>query len=199
MWPWEHAAVGYLVFSLFCHAYYRESPDAPTTVAVVAASILPDLIDKPLAYEFGVFDTGYALGHSLFFAIPLAVTVGVLARRLNRGRVGLAFGVGYLLHPLGDVVPHYLRGDERVEILLWPVRTVPGTSRTDSLTDLTLTYFLEYWTAVTGTDPPIYLLVQTGVVACTGLLWLYDGAPILRQGIAATRRAVGNSFGSRPR
>ncbi len=199
MWPWEHAAVAYLVYSLFSHLYYRESPGALAAFTVVFASVLPDLIDKPLAYQFGVFDTGYALGHSIFFAVPLAVFLGVVTHWIGRARIGLAFGVGYLLHPLGDSVPHYFRGTERFEVLLWPITEAVGTGNADGLIDLTLTNFVEYWGTLTASDPPTYLLVQTGVFAFTGLLWLYDGAPVLRESLVTTYGAVGDVFRSHPR
>jgi len=199
MWPWEHAAVGYLAYSLFCHAYYRDSPGGLDAFAVVFASVLPDLIDKPLAYQFGVFDTGYALGHSIFFAVPLAVVIGIGTRQLGRPRAGLAFGVGYLLHLPGDFVPHYLRGSERFNRVLWPVRDAPGNPGTDGLADLTWLYFVEYWAALTSGDPPTYLIVQTGMVLFTGLLWLYDGAPVLREFVVGTWRLVGKTVSAAAR
>lgn len=199
MWPWEHAAVAYLVYSLFSHAYYRESPGALAALTVVFASVLPDLIDKPLAYQYGVFDTGYAMGHSVFVGIPFALLVGVVAHRIGRPRVGLAFGVGYLLHPLGDSVPHYLRGTERFEVLFWPITEPVGPVGTDGVLDLTVTYFVEYWAVLTASDPPTYLLVQSGVLAFTAILWLYDGAPVLRESLIATYAAVGTAVGSLPR
>jgi len=196
MWPWEHAAVGYLAYSLFCHTYYRESPGGLDAFAVLFGSVLPDLIDKPLAYQFGVFDTGYALGHSIFFAIPLAILVGIGARQLGRPRAGLAFAVGYLLHLPGDFVPHYLRGSERFDRVLWPLREAPGTTGTDGVADFTWMYFIDYWAALTSGDPPTYLVVQTGMVVFTGLLWLYDGAPVLRECLVTTRGALGEAVGA---
>lgn len=199
MWPWEHAAVAYLVYSLFSHTYYRESPGALAALTVVFASVLPDLIDKPLAYQYGVFDTGYALGHSVLFAVPIAVLVGVVTKWIGRPRVGLAFAVGYLLYLPGDVVPHYFRGTERFDVLFWPITEAGGTGGADGLVDLTLTYFVEYWAVLTASNPPTYLLIQTGIVAFTGLLWLYDGAPVLRESLIATYGAVGTAVGSLPR
>ncbi|MCL9815055.1 metal-dependent hydrolase [Natranaeroarchaeum aerophilus] len=185
MWPWEHAAVGYLAYSLFCHTYYRESPGGLDAFAVLFASVLPDLIDKPLAYQFGVFETGYALGHSIFFAVPFAIFTGVLARQLGYSRAGLAFAIGYLLHLPGDFVPHYFRGTERFHVVLWPIADQPDAGHSHGLYDFTMGYFVDYWAALTTGDPPTYLLIQTGVVAFTLLLWLYDGAPVLRECLAA--------------
>lgn len=199
MWPWEHAAVGYLAYSLICHTYYRESPGGLDAFVVLFASVLPDLIDKPLAYQFGVFDTGYALGHSIFFAIPLATVVGIGTRRLGRPRAGIAFATGYLLHLPGDVVPHYLRGSERFDRVLWPLAETRGTTGTDGLADFTWLYFTDYWAALTAGDPPTYLLVQTGMVVCTLFLWLYDGAPVLRECFVAARGAVGDVVRLLPR
>ena len=43
---------------------YREPPSDLPVAAVVIGSQLPDLIDKRLSWGVGVFQTGYALGHS---------------------------------------------------------------------------------------------------------------------------------------
>ncbi|MCL7417985.1 MAG: metal-dependent hydrolase, partial [Halalkalicoccus sp.] len=70
---------------------------------------------------------GYAIGHSVFVAVPLSVLVGALAHRLGRPRVGLAFGAGYLLHLPSDVVPDYPRyGRFPVERVLWPLEQAEG-------------------------------------------------------------------------
>lgn len=196
MWPWEHAAVAYLAYSLFCHTYYRDSPGGADAFAVLLAGVLPDLIDKPLAYHWGVFESGYALGHSIFLAVPLAIFAGVTARAAGHPRVGLAFGLGYLLHLPGDFVPHYFRGSERFDRVLWPL-TDPAGGDSNDLLELTATYFADYWGTLTSADPPTYLLIQTGVVAVTSLLWLYDGAPILRELVVGTVRSVSRAASPR--
>ena len=199
MWPWEHAVVGYLAYSLCCHAYYRDSPDGLETVVVVFASVLPDLIDKPLAWEFGVFESGYALGHSIFFAIPLAMTVGVLTRLLDRPRVGIAFGLGYLLHLPADVLPLYVqRGEFPIERILWPVApTEPGGPHHGFWETFTAMVG-DYWDGLLAGELSTYMWFQLGLMAFVFALWLYDGAPVLRELVVGSRRLLLTWVGRAP-
>ncbi|WP_137290262.1 metal-dependent hydrolase [Natronorubrum halophilum] len=191
MWPWEHAIVGYLVYSLFCHTVYRDSPSGLEAFAVVFASVLPDIIDKPLAWEYGFFDTGYAVGHSIFFAVPLTIAVGLIARSTSRPRAGIAFGLGYLLHLPGDVVDGYLRGGVyQPELMLWPVETVGEIPSHGGFTDQFLQYFGRYWGELIAGNLSTYLRLQVGLAAFVALLWLYDGAPVLRELLLGCRRVV---------
>jgi len=77
------------IFTVLSHLF-RDSPTGLEAFAVVLASVLPDLIDKPLAWEYGVFENGYAIGHSLFFAVPLAILVGMIAHARRHGRGSLS-------------------------------------------------------------------------------------------------------------
>ncbi|WP_255170223.1 metal-dependent hydrolase [Natrononativus amylolyticus] len=191
MWPWEHAVVGYLAYSLFCHLYYRESPGGLEALVVVFASVLPDLIDKPLAWEFGVFESGYALGHSVFFAVPLALLVGTGARLLGRPRVGVAFGVGYLLHLPADVLPAYAEaGHLPLERVLWPVAPVQADERRVGFTDRFAAMVGEYWHELLAGDPSTYMWAQLGLLLAATLLWLYDGAPVARELVVGSTRRV---------
>ncbi len=192
MWPWEHAVVGYLAYSLFCHAVYRDSPGAAGTLVVVFASVLPDLIDKPLAWQYGVFETGYALGHSVFFAVPLAITVGWLARTVGRPRLGVAFGLGYLLHLPADVLPAYVtRGEFPIERILWPVRTAAPDSQRRDFLGQAAEMIVGYWQGIVAGELSTYEWGVFGLSAFVFALWLYDGAPVLRELLAAPWRLVG--------
>ena len=196
MWPWEHVVVGYLAYSLFARTYYRQSPDALETIAVVFASLLPDLIDKPLAWEYGVFESGYALGHSVFFAVPLSLAVGLLARRVGRDRAGVAFGLGYLLHLPADVIPIYVRrGEWPIERVLWPVRSAPPDRGSAGFREQFLAMVGEYQRDLLAGELSSVEWVGLGLVAFTTLLWLADGAPVVREllagGSSAIRRAAG--------
>ncbi len=189
MWPWEHAIVGYLAYSLFARLYYRDSPDGLEAFAVVFASVLPDLIDKPLAWEFGVFESGYALGHSIFFAVPLSIAVGLAARRVGRGPAGVAFGVGYLLHPPADVLDTYLRGGQYApELMLWPVATVESVHEHEGFADEFLRLFGRYHQDLLAGDLSTYMWVQLGLAGLAALVWLADGAPVLRECLVGCKR-----------
>jgi len=201
MWPWEHAIVAYLAYSLCCHVVFRDSPTGLEAVVVVFASVLPDLIDKPLAWEFGVFDSGYAVGHSIFFAVPLAVFVGTIAHAATRPRAGLAFGLGYLSHPPADVVDTVFRqGVLQVELVLWPIASVDGRPPGPGVLEGFLYYFDRYWNAVLAGDLSTYLLIQFGLAGVVVVVWLVDGAPVLREclhaGIRVARVLLGRTPGS---
>jgi hypothetical protein len=188
MWPWEHVVVGYVAYSLVCHLVFRDSPGGWEAGAVVFGSLLPDLIDKPLAWQFGVFEGGYAIAHSVFVAVPVSIAVGLLARRLGAGRTGLAFALGYLVHLPSDLLPPYVRGDGLAwERILWPVQRAEG-DHSHGLVEGFLEQFLPYARELAAGDPSGYLLFQLGLMGCAFLLWVYDGMPILRELIVGTRR-----------
>jgi hypothetical protein len=57
MWPWEHLAVGYLLYSVSCVLWGRY----PTRIGVAALAFgtqFPDLVDKPLGWWLGVLPSG---------------------------------------------------------------------------------------------------------------------------------------------
>lgn len=195
MWPWEHAIVGYLAYSLFCHAYYRDSPGGLEAFAVVFASVLPDLIDKPLTWEYEIFEVGYALGHSIFFAIPLSIAVGALARSSGRPRTGIAFAVGYLLHLPADIVDGYVRNDHLIFwIVLWPVERgdahLHAHERGPGFIDQFFVLFGTYRHELFSSDPSTYILLQFGMASFAALIWLYDGAPVLRECLLGGKRLI---------
>jgi len=186
--PWEHAIVGYLAYSVIVHLVYHDSPTASETLVVVFASILPDVIDKPLSWEFGLFGSGYALGHSVLFAIPLSVAVVALAARRNQPGLGLAFGIGYLLHLPADVIPGYLRGGElKIERLLWPLRSTQGSPGEGFRAEF-LENVVPYVRAVLDPEPSTYVFGLVGMVLVATLLWIYDGMPVAREGYGFVRR-----------
>ncbi|MFC4247057.1 metal-dependent hydrolase [Natribaculum luteum] len=197
MWPWEHALVGYLVYSLFCHGYYRERPGELEALVVAVASVLPDVVDKPLAWQFEVFQSGYALGHSIFFTVPLAVAAGAIARQYGRTRVGVAFAIGYSFHLVGDVVPIYLSaGVWTIRHLYWPVVVVEGTGHDGFVTGVR-TNLIPYLETVLALEPTPALSIRAGALAGTMLLWHVDGRPGLRpfQTVMAASYAILERYG----
>ncbi|WP_339103618.1 metal-dependent hydrolase [Haloterrigena salinisoli] len=197
MWPWEHAIVAYLAYSVLCHTVYRDSPSGLEAIAVVFASVFPDLVDKSLAWEFGVFDAGYALGHSIFAAVPVSIAIGLVARSAGRSRVGIAFGLGYLLHLPADVIDAYVReGIFQPELLLWPVVVLPDPGSTQGFVDQFLLFFSRYRDELLAGDLTMYRWIQIGLAACTALLWIYDGAPVLRELLCGCRRLLLGTVGS---
>ncbi|MFC3959572.1 metal-dependent hydrolase [Halovivax cerinus] len=194
MWPWEHVLVGYLAYSLLSHLWWRDRPGGTETVAVAVGALLPDLVDKPLAWEFGVFESGYALGHSLLFALPLSIVAGVVAGRLGRVRAGVALAVGYLLHLPGDLLYGYVQeGVVHTSSLLWPIERGPNPATPPGFREQVAYFLGEYRDELASGDLSTYVLIQFGLAGLVVVLWLYDGAPVLREFFRAAKR-LGHRF-----
>ena len=122
MWPWEHLAFGYLLFSVIGHLRPRFDPDDRAAVALLVFTQFPDLVDKPLAWVLGVFPSGQSVAHSVFVAVPVAAAALVVGGRSGRAVGGLAVAVGYLSHLIGDLAYPVLTGGRlRFDPVLWPV------------------------------------------------------------------------------
>ncbi len=189
MWPWEHVLVAYLGYSLVRRASTMQPPGEREALLVAVAALLPDLVDKPLAWEFGVFESGYALAHSLLFAVPLAVAAVLVGRATGHGRAGLAFGAGYLLHLVGDVVPIYAgTGEWSVDHLLWPVVVVGSPRLPAGLVAGIRGNLSPYVDRLLAVEPTTYFLVKLGVGGAAVALWVLDGAPGPRGLYAGARR-----------
>lgn len=192
MWPWEHAMFAYVVYSLYLRGRYRTRPEDWPVVALVFGSVFPDLVDKPLAWEFGVFETGYALAHSVFFAVPLSLAVLLVAKRDGREREGAAFGIGYLLHLVGDVLPASLsRNALYLEPILWPIATHQSGVDRGSFSEGVLTLLRNYVAQLLTMEVTAVAALQIGSVVFGVTLWVLDGRPGLALVRGAVRRALG--------
>ena len=179
MWPWEHLAVGYLLYSVSLRLVYGNRPGDAATVALAFATQLPDLVDKPLAWVFDVLPSGLSLAHSLLFALPLSALVVLVAVRRGSPAIGSAFAIGYLSHLAGDVAYPYFVGDGlRVGFLLWPL--VPASPEpTVGFLSLVIRFF-EQFLAFLGTPRgQLYVVFEALLLATAIGLWMADGCPIL--------------------
>lgn len=175
MLPPGHVAVGYLVFSLIRRLVYDKRPSDLSTVWLVFGTQLPDVIDKPLAWRFGVLPSGRSLGHSLLFAVPIVLLVDRRLRRRGRPDASQGFVVGYLSHLFTDWLvahPVYRDGPEWGSFLLWPILASPDYGPRPPL-----------WPPAVYVDPVEFALG----LAIVGL-WLIDGAPGLAYVSAARDR-----------
>ena len=121
--PAEHATVAVLPVGAYLLLRRRRLPAGDLVVVLLFASQLPDLIDKPLAWIFGVIPSGRMVAHSIVVATPVILSVLVVTRRLDRLGHGVAFGWGYLSHVAGDFAPVYALGTDYYYFpnLLWPL------------------------------------------------------------------------------
>lgn len=126
MWPWGHAAIGYLAYTLYVASRRRRTPTTAEAFVVLLGTQLPDAIDKPLAWTFDILPSGRSLGHSLLTATILIGVAAVLLRPLNRVDLTVPFGVGYVVGILTDLPVSILWGEfSRATFVLWPLLPSP--------------------------------------------------------------------------
>ena len=196
MWPWEHLAVGYVCYSLYCHVRHGRAPTGREALAVAFATQFPDLVDKTLAWGLHVLPSGQSLAHSLFVAVPLSLLVVVFAWRRGRSPLGVAFGVGYLSHLPGDVLWPYLTGGPlATSFLLWPLRSGPPADPSRGLLETVSYYVTNYAHEIASGELTGYVLLQLAFLSAVFLLWLFDGAPVLAElGTFARADGRGDAF-----
>lgn len=166
MWPWGHVAVGYLLYSTGLRRRGR-LPSSPEVLLLGFGTLLPDLVDKPLAWTFGVLQSGRSLGHSVLVAgAVLALLYALVAPRVGRSRV-TAFAVGYLSHPLVDLPFEAFAGEFATSAyFLWPLLEMPPDDADLSI----IAYLLSF-------EPGPYDWFQFGLVILAASLWIRDGRP----------------------
>lgn len=180
MWPWEHLAFGYLLYSGYTRLRYGRPPEHVPVLALAVATQFPDFVDKPLAWTFDVLPTARSFGHSVFVAAAVVTLVAVVARRWGRPAVGSAVAIGYSSHLLGDVLYGVLRGGS-VELgyLLWPLVRIP-VRETPGFYERTLRLWSEFLTYLGSPAGRTYLALEMGFVIVVLLLWIADGWPGVR-------------------
>jgi len=177
MWPWGHLASGYLAYSLIVRLSGGRPRDYPT-LALAFGTQFPDLVDKPLAWTFGLIPNGRSLTHSVFTAVVLILLARFVLRRYGHGRLSTAFGVGYLVHLLGDALGPLLAGEYYyLGFLGWPVLAA-------------IDYGEKSFAAHLATlDLTAFSAVEVGLGLLVVALWIVDGRPGLGPVLAAPRAA----------
>lgn len=177
MWPWEHLAVGYLLYSLGSRAVRGERPSETGTLVLLFGTQLPDLVDKPLSWGLGLFPSGFAIAHSVFVAVPVGVVAVVVADRLDHRQLGVALAVGYWSHLLADVVNTLRFGqDLGVERVLWPLVTHDPYA-TDYGLARGWVYLTEFVRELATMEVTAVLVLYVLVPLPGLLLWVADGSP----------------------
>lgn len=184
MWPWEHLAFGYILYSGYMQLRHGRPPAHYPVIALAVASQLPDLIDKPLAWTVAILPTARSLGHSIFVATLVIVVVILLGRRYGVPAIGPAVAIGYLSHLLGDVIYEVMRqllaGEtvtvETVNFLLWPLVRQP-VRETPGLIRRTVGLFDEFATFLDTPAGHVYIALEVGLLLVAVLYWFVDGWP----------------------
>jgi hypothetical protein len=179
MWPWEHLAFGYVLYSAFARLVWdRPMGDAEALVVVVATQV-PDLVDKTLSWTFGVVATGYGPAHSVLVAGPTVLLVGGVLRGRGRGPLAAALAVAYGSHLIGDFLALRANGPNPSR-LLWPVAPRTPYGRDLSFVERFMEYFGGF---VARASDPEHLAATLGYAAVLALvagLWAVDGTPGVR-------------------
>jgi len=178
--PWEHAAIAYLLYSGYSRVRYGLLPAGWPVLVVVFASQLPDLIDKPLAWQFGLIPSGRSLAHSVFVAVPLVIVVSAIARRRDRAAMGAAFAIGYLSHLATDAVPLYPGAGTSFESILWPLVSQEHVPRQyDGVIEPTIAILSSGLSSMLV--PSVNAIGSVGMVVVMAAVWLRDGKPGLQE------------------
>lgn len=176
MWPWEHLAFGYLLFSLYSHARWSTGPTGRTAGTVAVATQIPDLIDKPFGWWLGVLPGGRTFAHSLLTAIPSIALVAIAGWFLHANRAAVAFAVGYLSHIAGDVIyPLVVEGELATGFLLWPITGTDAetTAPVGHIAELIADFAAFLMTSV----GVVYLVVEILLLSTAIIVWWRDDAP----------------------
>ena len=179
VWPWEHLAVGYLLYSAFVHLTDNRSPETAPALVLAFGTQFPDLIDKTLAWTLSVVASGVSVAHSVFTAVCLSASVVVLSQRLGHRRLGVAFAVGYLAHIPADMLyPVLLGGRLHLEAYLWPLVTVTAPARGGFFANFT--YYAAQFITFLGTGRgAVFLILEVVLLGTAVVVWLLDGRPVL--------------------
>ncbi|AUV82564.1 metal-dependent hydrolase [Salinigranum rubrum] len=168
MLPWAHAAFGYLLY----HVYTTRANSRPAgfaALALVFGTQFPDLVDKPLAWTFGVLPSGRSLGHSVFALLLVCGVLYVLFDESHH-RTLLAFALGFASHLVADGVYPAFEGEfAQFGYLFWPLTSAPLSDEGMS--------FVEFFTTL---EPSGWVLFGLGLTAVGLVVWARDGYPGVR-------------------
>jgi len=177
MWPWEHAAVAYLLYLLGVHTVTDRPSEGREVLLLVVAAQGPDIIDKPLSWGLGVFPTGYAAGHSVFLAVPIGTLVLLATRRVGRLKWGAVAVLAYWSHLVADVMaPLRSGGSLGVGRVLWPLVIMPPYSRDMGLAR-GLFYLIRFVGSLTRMDTLTIFVKYLALPLAVLVLWALNGAP----------------------
>ena len=180
MWPWEHLAVAYVLCSLLVRVLGRGSLSTPAALAVVAGSLLPDLVDKPLSWTVGL-TSSYGLAHSVFVAplLWLAIAAAAVRRGTEARLAAVAFALAHASHLATDVYDP-TRPDRGVvmRVVLWPIAPAQPAGH-GGLLDHVAVYFLRYVHQFLTDGLTLPVILRLALVVSVAVLWLADGAPIV--------------------
>jgi len=148
MLPIEHFIVAFLPILGYIIARDQQLPTTRLTGLAFVGSQFPDLVDKPLAHQFGLLPSGRVGMHSLPIALPFVGLIIAYGWYTDRLRLTAVFAVAQLSHLLADNYRPLLGATPAVSPdLLWPFTqpvaraAVPGWAGVDGINVLLWTTF----------------------------------------------------------
>lgn len=163
MLPTEHFIVALL--PVLAHVLVRDKRlPSPRLIGVVfVGSQFPDLIDKPLALQFGLIPSGRVFMHSLPIAIPFLLLVALYGWKTDRKRLGAVFAFAHLSHLLSDNYRPLLEPNPQIRPdLLWPfVEPVQGPE-------------VPYWAGTAGINVTLWTLFSIAVLSVLTYIMITD-------------------------
>jgi hypothetical protein len=100
----------------------KQIPSLRFVAVVFIGSQFPDLVDKPLAHQFGILPSGRVFMHSLPTALPVMLLVAFYGWQTDRARLAGAFVFSHLFHLLADSYQAFVSNDSQIPSdLLWPL------------------------------------------------------------------------------
>ena len=126
--PVQQFIISFLPVFAYVLVRDRELPSLRLVSVVFVGSQFPDLIDKPLAHELSLIPSGRVFMHSLPFAIPLVILIGVYGWKTDRIRESGVFTFAYFSHLFADNREELLGPESQTPSdLFWPF--LPPVSR----------------------------------------------------------------------
>jgi len=153
-----HIGIGYLTYAVLRRLAGWSPPGTAVLVAVIAGALLPDLVDKPLAWGMGVLPAGRSLGHSLITASIVIAVLLPVAVRYGRTKEGVALSVGWLSHISADAYTEILAHGSTSSVF-WPLPP------------------RQVWSGGVWVPPQYAYEVNWSLLGIAFLVWLYEGAP----------------------
>jgi len=120
--PPEHFLVAFIPLLVYVLVRDKQLPSLRFVAVVFLGTQFPDLIDKPLAHQFGVLPSGRVFMHSLPTAIPVLLIIALYGWQTNRIRLSSAFIFSHISHLLADNYRLLIQSNPRIPAdLLWPL------------------------------------------------------------------------------
>jgi len=163
MFPVEHFLVALFPVSMYALVCDRRLPGVRLATIAFIGSQLPDLVDKPLAYQFGLIPSGRVFMHSLPIALPFLLGTMIYGWKTERNRLSVGFSFAYLSHLVADNYRPLFGPNPRIRSdLLWPF--ADPVSRPD----------VPSWAGVGGIHTTLWTAFSLLVLSAAGIIILID-------------------------